>query len=297
MEDALRRELVAKTKQVLHAGDWSSVEQLWQPWIDQGDADAEYELAFHYLCSTPCEDEAVRERMIELLRDAEAKDHPDAIWFLATRQPEPWKTNPDFERLLLRAGHLGSVNAQRMLGVMYATGEWSGPTDLAEARRWYRLAAERGESESQYDLGFMLLLGQGGPKQVDEGLRWVERAGEAGESNAYRLLADCYTNGYCDVPADAAKAALWQNRLDEYDRELPESEPSRHYTLENVVHHSSELDCLWDIEGVTGFTVITPGNVFVVHYDADMITPAELDEKVRAVGLPAVPEISIGTAC
>ena len=146
--------------------------------------------------------------MKELLRDAAAKDHPDAIWFLATRQTHSPDTDRELERLLLRAGQLGSVNAQRELGVMYATGDWSGPKDLAEAARWYRLAAEKGHAESQYDLGFMLLLGEGGPKDIEEGVMWLERAGELGEYMAFRLLADCYQNGYYDVPVDAAKAAL-----------------------------------------------------------------------------------------
>src|SRR5438552_18324487 len=117
--------------------------------------------------------------MNELLKDAAAKDHPDAIWFLATRQTHP--PNPEFERLLLRAGQLGSVHAQRELGVMCATGDWSGPKDLAEAARWYRLAAEKGNAESQYDLGFMLLLGEGKPKNTEEGVMWLDRAGKLGE--------------------------------------------------------------------------------------------------------------------
>src|ERR1700736_2530528 len=161
MEESLRQELLAKTKQALDADDWNAVVRLWQPWVQQGDAEAEYQLAYHYLWCTPCEDDATRDRMLDLLRDAAAKDHPDAIWFLATRQRHPRETDPEFERLVLRAGQLGSVNAQRQLGVMYATGDWSGPKDLAEAARWYRLAAEKGNAESQYDLGFMLLLGEG----------------------------------------------------------------------------------------------------------------------------------------
>lgn len=170
MEETLREELLARTKQALNADDWDTVARLWQPWIEQGDAEAEYQLAYHYLWCTPCEDDATRERMKALIRDAAAKDHPDAIWFQATQQTRPRETNPEFGRLLLRAGQLGSVNAQRELGVMYATGEWSGPKDLVEAARWYRLAAEKGNAESQYDLGFMLLLGEGEPKNTEEGL-------------------------------------------------------------------------------------------------------------------------------
>jgi hypothetical protein len=97
---------------------------------------------------------------------------------------------------------------------MYATGDWSGPKDLVEAARWYRLAAEQGHAESQYDLGFMLLLGEGGHKNTEEGLMWLERAGDF----AFRLLVDCYENGYCGVPVDATKAARWRKLLEEHEK-------------------------------------------------------------------------------
>ncbi len=221
MEEILRQELLAKTKQALDADDWSAVVCLWQPWIQQGDAEAEYQMAYHYLWCSPCDDDATRDHMKELLREAAAKDHPDAIWFLATREIDHPETNPEFERALLRAGQLGSVHAHRTLGVMYATGDWSGPKDLAEAARWYRRAAEKGNAESQYDLGFMLLLGEGGPKDNGEGLMWLERAGVQGEYSAFRLLVDCYENGYCEVPVDPAKAQLWRGRLEEYEHLNP----------------------------------------------------------------------------
>jgi TPR repeat protein len=225
--------------------------------------------------------------MNELVRDAAAKDHPDAIWFLVTGQTHPRETNPDFERLLLRAGQLGSVNAQRELGVMYATGDWSGPKDLAEAARWYRLAAEKGNAESQYDPGFMLLLGEGAPKDNEEGVMWLARAGELGEYKAFRLLVDCYENGYCDVPVDAAKAALWRGRMEEYQGLHPPSS-SRRYSVDGAVDNSS-LECLWNIEGVIGLTFMTPDNQFSVAYEPALITPGQLDERIRAAGLSALP--------
>jgi hypothetical protein len=42
--------------------------------------------------------------MEALIGDVAAKDHPDAIWFQATRQTRSRETNPEFDRLLLRAG-------------------------------------------------------------------------------------------------------------------------------------------------------------------------------------------------
>ena len=56
MEELLRKELLAKTKQALDADDWNTVVRLWQPWVEQGDAEAEYQLAYNYLWCTPCDD-------------------------------------------------------------------------------------------------------------------------------------------------------------------------------------------------------------------------------------------------
>ena len=81
MEELLRQELLAKTKQALDAEDWNAVVRLWQPWVEQEDAEAEYQLAHRYLWRTPRDDDATCEQMKELHRRAATKDHPDAIWF------------------------------------------------------------------------------------------------------------------------------------------------------------------------------------------------------------------------
>lgn len=224
MDPALRDRLVAASEQALKNDDWPAVEQIWQPYVDEGDLEAHYQLAYHYLWCSSVDDDATRDRMYELLRYAAAKHHPDSVWFLADRlddvDPEQ---SPIYAREILRAGHLGSKHAQRALGACYATGYWTGPQDLTEAVRWYRRAAEQGESMAQHSLGFMLLLGEGEPRNVDEGLQWLERASNAGESCAMRLLVDCYENGYCEVPKDPAKAAHWRERHEEYERQNPTS--------------------------------------------------------------------------
>lgn len=280
MKDAVRRELMAKTKDALDANDWNAVVHLWYPWVEQGDADAEFQLAYSYLWCTSCDDQTTCEQMKELLRQAAAKNHPDAIWFSAMRERSLHESSPEFQRELLRAAQLGSVHAQRELGVMYATGDWSGPKDLAEAARWYRLAAERGEAESQYDLGFMLLLGEGGPKNVDEGLQWLERAAAQGNSAAFKLLADCYETGLYGVPVNVPKGQLWRGKLEEHERLNPPP-PFRQYSIDGGASQSS-LECLLDIEGVIGFGFRSGDQRFHVSYDPASITPDQLDERVRA---------------
>jgi TPR repeat protein len=294
MEEVLRQELLAKTKRALDANDWRAVVALWQPWVERGDPEAEYQLAYNYLWCSSCDDDATYREMEELLRRAAAKNHADAIWFLATREKGALETSPEFERELLRAGQLGSIHAQGVLGVMYETGNWSGPKDLAEAARWYRLAAEKGNPNSQFHLGYMLLLGEGVPKNLDQGLMWLERAAAQEEFLAFAWILDCYENGDSGVPIDAAKAQHWRSRLEEYERLHPLG-PRRSYSIEGSASQSS-LDCLSAIEGVTGFSFIAGNNEFTVFYETALITPAELDDKVQYAVLSASPIMTIMTS-
>lgn len=181
------------------------------------------------------------------------------------------------------------MNAQRSLGAAYATGDWTGPRDLVEAARWYRLAAEKGHAASQYDLGFMILLGEGEPKNIDEGLKWLKRAGEQGEFFAFRLLVDCYEDGFCGVPLDAAQAAIWRGRLEEYNRLNP-LKPMLRYSMESSEIDSS-LEFLWDVDGVTGFSSMRRVSEiieFYVFYDPAVVAPMAVDEHIRTAGLSAV---------
>ena len=86
---------------------------------------------------------------------------------------------------------------------------------------------------------------------------------------------------------DAASAALWRNRLEEYERLNP-PKPRLRYSVEDAVSESS-LERLLDIEGVTGFSYMTGDKEIDVCYDRALIAPAELDEKIRASGVSAVP--------
>lgn len=111
MEEVLRQELLAKTKRALDANDWRALVALWQPWVERGDAEAEYQLAYNRLWCTTCDDDATYREMEELLRRAAAKNHAGAIWFLAVREKGARETSPEFERDLLRAAQLGSIHA------------------------------------------------------------------------------------------------------------------------------------------------------------------------------------------
>jgi TPR repeat protein len=114
---------------------------------------------------------------------------------------------------LLEAAESGDLRTQHYIGACYATGDWDGPKDEAEAIRWYTRAAESGHAESQYDLGFMLIIGEGGVRDLEKGLWWMEQAAKDGEACAIKLLADIYQKGLFGIEVDADKAKNWEVKL------------------------------------------------------------------------------------
>jgi TPR repeat protein len=117
---------------------------------------------------------------------------------------------------LLKAAEKGDLDAQHDVGACYATGDWGGPKDDAEAVKWYTTAAESGHALSQYDLGFMLCLGEGAEKDVPKGLWWLEQAVTNGESYAARLLSDVYAKGMFGVTTDPDRATYWNERAGDF---------------------------------------------------------------------------------
>ena len=127
--------------------------------------------------------------------------------------------------LRVRALLLGDVDACHCLGAILATGDHGESLsirDQVRAARWYSRAARRGHPESQYDLGFMFLLGEGVTQDSEEALRWIGAAADAGYSEAMRLLADLYSSGRFGVASDEALAAHWANRLSAHLEQHPE---------------------------------------------------------------------------
>ena len=64
-----------------------------------------------------------------------------------------------------------------------------GARDPAEAARWWRMAAERGDADAQAMLGAALHLGAGVPKDPVAALAWLTRASRGGSAHAERYLA------------------------------------------------------------------------------------------------------------
>ena len=57
------------------------------------------------------------------------------------------------------------------------------PQNDAEAMKWFRLAANQGDAEAQFNLGVMFRDGVGVPQNYVQAHMWVNLAGAGGNSN------------------------------------------------------------------------------------------------------------------
>ena len=90
---------------------------------------------------------------------------------------------------------------------MYARGK--GVTqDYKEAVKWYRLAAEQGYANGQYNLGWMYYYGKGVIKDYKKTIKWYSLAAEQGVTKAQYAIGYMYVYGK-GVIEDKVIAHMW----------------------------------------------------------------------------------------
>jgi TPR repeat protein len=109
-----------------------------------------------------------------------------------------------------RAAEHGDAEAQYNLGFMYAGGDGV-PQDDTEAVKWYRRAAEQSHAAAQDNLGFMYDEGRGVPQDYDEAAKWYRCAADQGFAPAEYNLGAMYQEGQ-GVPQDDTEAVKWFRR-------------------------------------------------------------------------------------
>ncbi len=101
----------------------------------------------------------------------------------------------------------GNPEAAFLVGVKYTEGSGI-EADLAEAARWYQIAADRGLPPAQYRLASLYEKGRGVEKDLEKARAWYEKAASAGNSKAMHNLAVLYAEGQNGSP-DFGQAAHW----------------------------------------------------------------------------------------
>jgi localization factor PodJL len=93
------------------------------------------------------------------------------------------------------------------IGARYTDGRGV-KTDLAEAAKWYQLAADRGSAPAEYRLANFYEKGNGVTRDVEKAKALYKSAAEKGNASAMHNLAVLYATGVGGTP-DFAEAARW----------------------------------------------------------------------------------------
>ncbi|HEV2335930.1 MAG TPA: TIR domain-containing protein [Stellaceae bacterium] len=80
-----------------------------------------------------------------------------------------------------------------------------------EAERWYRLAADQGNSDAQDKIGLLYDLGRGVSENQEEALHWYRMAAGQGNAAAQFHIGFLYSNGR-GVSKDFGEAARWYRK-------------------------------------------------------------------------------------
>jgi TPR repeat protein len=92
---------------------------------------------------------------------------------------------------------------------MCETGQGA-PKDFAEARRWFRAAADQDNASAQFSLGVLYDNGYGVPQDYAEAVAWYRKAADHGDAAAQLNLGIMYYFGR-GVAQDYVDAHKWLN--------------------------------------------------------------------------------------
>ena len=113
-------------------------------------------------------------------------------------------------RLYKIAAEMGYADAQYNYGVSLQRGEGV-PCNPVEAFTWLKRAADAGYADAQCSVGFALKNGYGVDEDKALGVVYYRRAADQGHATAMYNLGNCYAQG-AGVPRDPSLAVLWLKR-------------------------------------------------------------------------------------
>jgi TPR repeat protein len=119
------------------------------------------------------------------------------------------------------AAEAGDKEAQYRLGFMYQ--HWNAaPMDVPLAVKWYKKAAEQGYPDAANQIGNIYLTGMGGMKpDASEGMKFYIRGAEIGSDDAMNNLGDVYFYGW-GIKPNTEHAMKWYSKATELGNVLAE---------------------------------------------------------------------------
>jgi TPR repeat protein len=109
-----------------------------------------------------------------------------------------------------KAALQGDIFPQLALGGMYLAGKGVRQSDKLAAK-WTKKAAEQGHPKAQMHIGSMYLFGKGVRESHESTAKWFRKAAEQGHAPGQYGLASLYERG-AGVPRDMTKALAWAQK-------------------------------------------------------------------------------------
>ena len=122
-------------------------------------------------------------------------------------------------------GERGDARVQHRLGLYFLTGRDPGdfdyltgrnrgsdeviPINPEEAAKWFRMAAEQGNLNSQLRLGLLYHDGYGVTRDYAEAAKWLRAPAEEGDLNAQTFIGSVYTRSDDNWQLDYTEAVRW----------------------------------------------------------------------------------------
>jgi hypothetical protein len=123
------------------------------------------------------------------------------------RQAFAAKNYAEAMRWSREAAARGDTKATYNIGVSYRDG-LGVAQDYAQAMRWFREAAAQGNTNAEYNIGALYREGLGVAQDYAEAMRWFREAAAQGDSGAKDDIGWMYANGL-GVAQDHAQAMRW----------------------------------------------------------------------------------------
>lgn len=120
-----------------------------------------------------------------------------------------------FERaaeIYLQAAEKGNAEAQFDIGYAYYTGEGIS-RNYTSAAMWFKRSAKQNFAKAQYNLAYCYMNGRGVPCDYDKAFNYLNQSAENDYKRAQITLADCYTKGVL-VEQDEELGKKWYARAE-----------------------------------------------------------------------------------
>lgn len=189
---------------LLYSGENDAAYPVCKRAAEQGDANAQNELAWMYLQGNGvAKNEQTAAKWLRAAAEQGNHRAQHAIGMLYYQGIGVTQDKEEAIGWFRKAAEQGVSKSQLLLGRLYHSGNGV-PQSYREAAKWYRQAAELGSHLAQYQLARLYAAGEGVAQNNDEAIKWMQQPARLGYADAPYWLGELYTRG-----GDMQQAYVW----------------------------------------------------------------------------------------